>query len=154
MPRPFPLTSVLQLRQQKETAAERSLATANAAAHAAALRLRDLQQAMQEHAESRSLEVGETLSAAHYQLVTAQWKALQSQRDAQYQVLVQLERQRREQQEHFLHARRQREIVDTLQSDFRTAEIRASEKLDQLRLDDLSGSRVRKQKQAESAYSD
>lgn len=141
MPRSFALASVLALRQQKEEAEERALASANAQVQQA---MANLARVNHERAQSASARVGEVhavRAAAHHHASYARDKFLH---EAQAELRTQLtaaETRRDEQRRLYLAARTNREMLAELkqkQMSHWDTELRVRE---QKRTDDLFNAR-------------
>lgn len=115
MPRKFPLTAVLAVRQQKEESEERALTAILAEAVGVRLAIERAELHMVQHTDDRAREVSLVHNAAHHQAHHARWTMLREHKQALLQQLQMLELRRAEQQTRYLRARSDREMLTELQ---------------------------------------
>lgn len=121
MPRRFPLSAVLTVRQHKEDAEERALRTLAAGiaeVHAAVSRI---DRELVNHRSARASEIAAVHSAAHHLAVQNRWRVLQDARASLLSELQQLEQKKREQMARYLLARSDREMLTELRTKQREA---------------------------------
>ncbi len=141
MARPFPLTPVLRLREQKEQAEERALVAINADLQQVRAALARVEQEMARFGAVRQEITREVITAAHHQMLALQWRSLQE-AHAQLKVRLQsLEKSRAEQQQSFLLAKRQRETLSELRQQYKDRVEEKAEQSERKRIDDLFSSR-------------
>ena len=141
MARPFPLTPVLRLREQKEEAEERALIAINADLQQVRVALARVEGEMARFGAVRQEITRAVITAAHHQMLALQWRSLQE-AHAQLRVRMQsLVKSRAEQQQSFIFAKRQRETLSELRQQYKDRIEKEAEQSERKRIDDLFSSR-------------
>ena len=121
MLRPFPLSAVLAIRQQKEEAEERALGAIGARVAEVRAAVVRIEAELVRHGAERASEVSATHIAAHHVAADNRWKMLREARANLLKCLQQLELQRREAMARYLTARSDREMLTELRAKQRDA---------------------------------
>ena len=141
MPAPFPLQSVLVVREQKLKAEERALMAVNADIQKARATLTRFEEETVRFSAARAKALQEVMTAAHHQMLAMQWRSLQEAQTQLRQRLHALQASRTAQQARMMEARRAHEMLlelrATYQRDLQSRESTAERK----RIDDLFSSR-------------
>ena len=121
MPRHFPLTAVLAVRQQKEEAEERALGAIGAKIAEMRTAIARVEAELVRHGTMRASEISAVHSAAHHVAAGNRWKRLGETRANLLSGLQQLELQRSDQMARYLAARSDREMLTELRAKQREA---------------------------------
>ena len=121
MPRPFPLSAVLAIRQQKEEAEERALGAIGARVTEVRAAVARIEAELVRHGAERASELSATHLAAHHVAAGNRWKMLRETRANLLNGLQQLKSQRSESMARYLAARSDREMLTELRAKQRDA---------------------------------
>ena len=121
MPRPFPLSAVLAIRQQKEEAEERALGAIGARVAEVRAAVARIEAELVRHGAERASELSATHLAAHHVAAGNRWKMLRETRANLLNGLQKLESQRSEAMARYLAARSDREMLTELRAKQRDA---------------------------------
>lgn len=137
----FPLATVLALRQQKEEAEERVLASLAMQRQQLRDTLQRVEAELQQWTQARVRDVGAASTAAQYNMIYARLQLLAQSRVQLKGALVSMEERWRAQQQVYLGARTEREMLSSLKQQQEAAFHVAQDKNEQRRLDDLFAAR-------------
>lgn len=144
MPRTFALKAVLAVRQQKEDAEERTLASLAAQENQIRTAIARIDQELARLQVARANEVQTLQLGAQHQASFAKWKSLREAQAGLRAQLEALESRRLEQQARYLTARSDREMLTELQQKQRAAWDAETKLREQKRIDDLFNARRRR----------
>ena len=137
----FPLAAVLTVREQREISEERALIAVTVLLKQRRAAYMLLERELAQLAATRAGERNQVFLAAHFQAAAARYDHLRAQQGELHREIKLVETRRTEQQERFLGARRDREMVTQLREKHENAWQAEQQKQETKRLDDIFSAR-------------